>query len=111
ALGPDGRIERLAFTVRDPYDRGLVWPQHLTVALGYPGTVIDLALDVSGRPAVLDGARGLERPLFVLPNGGGLGYGLFLLDEASREYLLAHVEDVPDALTRGSAWVTLWDNL
>ena len=22
-----------------------------------------------------------------------------------------HIEDVPDALTRGSAWVTLWDNL
>ena len=55
--------------------------------------------------------RACERPLFVLPNGGGLGYGLFVLDAASRDYLLAHIEDVPDALTRGSAWVTLWDNL
>ena len=29
----------------------------------------------------------------------------------SRRYLLEHIEDVPDALTRGAAWVTLWDNL
>jgi aminopeptidase N len=29
----------------------------------------------------------------------------------SREYLLAHIEDIPDALIRGTAWVTIWDNL
>ena len=52
-----------------------------------------------------------SRPLYVLPSGDGLGYGLFLLDDASRDYLLAHIEDVPDALTRGAAWVTMWDNL
>jgi aminopeptidase N len=56
-------------------------------------------------------ARGLGRPLYVLPAGGGLGYGLFLLDDDSRDYLLAGVERVTDPLTRGVAWVTLWDNL
>ena len=39
--------------------------------------------------------------------GGGLGYGLFTLDEGSRDYLLQHIEDVQDPLTRGAAWVTL----
>jgi aminopeptidase N len=34
-----------------------------------------------------------------------------VLDAGSLDYLLAHIEDVPDALTRGSAWVTLWDNM
>jgi aminopeptidase N len=66
---------------------------------------------VTGRTTSIAGVAGLERPLYVLPNGRGLGYGLFILDEASRDYLLAHVEDEPEALTRGSAWVTLWDNL
>ena len=66
---------------------------------------------LTGRTTVVGAAAGLEKPLFVLPNGEGLGYGLFVLDAASRDYLLAHIEDVPDALTRGSAWVTLWDNL
>jgi aminopeptidase N len=47
----------------------------------------------------------------VLPNGDGIGYGLFILDDRSRTYLLDQIEDIPDPLTRGSAWVTLWDNL
>jgi aminopeptidase N len=46
-----------------------------------------------------------------LPNGGGLGYGYFELDAASRRYLVEHVEEIGDPLTRGSAWVTLWDNM
>ncbi len=47
----------------------------------------------------------------MLANGAGLGYGLFVLDDASRAYLVDHIERLPDPLLRGSAWVTLWDNL
>ncbi len=56
-------------------------------------------------------ARGLAPPLYVLPTGGGIGYGGFSLDPASRAYLLAHLADIPDALTRGSALVTLWEEM
>ena len=104
---------RLTLTMADPLERGLVWPQRLHVALGYRTTrSAQLPVDVTrSRHARCAAAVGLERPLYVLPNGDGLGYGLFVLDAASRTYLLAHVEEIPDALTRGSAWVTLWDNL
>ena len=98
-------------TQRDTLGRGLVWPQQLRITLGYAGTSRDLVVDVSGRRTVVGGAAGLERPLYVLPNGGGLGYGYFELDAASRRYLVEHVEDIGDPLTRGSAWVTLWDNM
>jgi aminopeptidase N len=57
------------------------------------------------------GARGLRSPRFVLPTGGGIGYGGFTLDTGSRSYLLAHLGDVPDALTRGAAVVTLWEEM
>jgi aminopeptidase N len=106
----DGRLAAITLTSRDPLRRGLSWPQRLRVTLGYAGATTDLMVDVAARVTAVPGARGLKRPLYVLPNGGGLGYGLFVLDEASRTYLLDHIEDVPDALTRGSAWVTLWEN-
>jgi aminopeptidase N len=48
-------------------------------------------------------------PVFVLPNGRGLGYGEFRLDDASRRWLMQHLPEVRDALTRASAWLTLWD--
>ena len=102
----------LTLTQRDPLARGLVWPQRLQVTLGYSGSTKDLTVDVRGRG---DGRSrrpsASRRPLYVLPNGGGLGYGYFVLDDRSRQYLLEHIEDVADPLTRGSAWVTLWDNL
>ncbi len=91
--------------------RGLVWPQRLRVTLGYDESLKDLAVYVRGTETIVKDVKGLPTPRFVLLAGGGLGYGLFALDESSRDYLLQHIADLPDALTRGAAWVTLWDNL
>jgi aminopeptidase N len=106
-----GRLESILVRQQDPMKRGLVWPQRLRVTLGYDGTLKNLPVYVTGTETLVNDAKGLAAPRFVLPAGGGLGYGLFVLDEGSRNYLLTHIEDVPDALTRGAAWVTLWDNL
>jgi aminopeptidase N len=106
-----GRISSLTLTMTDPLRRGVTWPQRIRVALGYRDQVRLLPVTINGRVTVVRAAAGLERPQYVLPNGGGIGYGLFVLDDASRAHLLERIEEIPDALTRGSAWVTLWDNL
>ena len=110
-LNGKGRLESITVTQHDPMARGLLWPQRLRVALGYDGAVKELPVYVTGSETVVRDAKDLPAPHFVLPAGGGLGYGLFTLDEGSRAYLLGRIEDIPDALTRGVAWVTLWDNL
>jgi aminopeptidase N len=107
----NGRVKTIALQATDPLGRNLVWPQRLRVMLGYADGAKDLAVTVKKGPITVPGAHGLPAPQFVLANGGGLGYGLFLLDDASRDYLLAHIEEIRDPLTRGSAWVTLWDNV
>jgi aminopeptidase N len=106
-----GRLEGIALTMADPMNRDLVWPQRLRVSLGYEDRVDDVPVYVTRSTAEVEGVAGRERPLYVLPNGGGVGYGMFVLDDASRGYLLGNIERIPDPLTRGSAWVTLWDNL
>jgi aminopeptidase N len=83
----------------------------MRVTLGYAGSSKNVTVYAKTSVTQVREAKGMPKPLYVLPNGGGLGYGLFLLDEASMGYLLANVERVPDALTRGAAWVTLWDNM
>jgi aminopeptidase N len=106
----DGRIRRLAWSQEDPIaGRGLHWPQRLPVTLGYPDGDRTIALDLRDGHIEATSAAGWPAPLFVLPNGRGRGYGRFVLDAASREYLLGHLPEVADPLTRGSAWVTLWD--
>jgi aminopeptidase N len=106
-----GRISGLTLEMSDPLARGLVWPQRLRVALGYPGRVREVPIYVTGPTTRIRDSEGQPQPLFVLGNGAGLGYGLFVLDDASRSYLLQHIEDVADPLTRGSAWLTLWENM
>jgi aminopeptidase N len=70
-------------------------------------TTIPVRLD--GPEVEVEEARGLPMPRFVLPAGSGLGYGRFELDPASRQYLLERLPAIEDPLTRGSAWVVLWD--
>jgi len=106
-----GRVSRLTLTMADPLGRRLLWPQRLRVAVGYADRVQEIPLFMNRRSMRVRDAEGLPPPLFILPAAGGLGYGLFVLDEPTRAYLLDRIETIADPLTRGSAWVTLWDNV
>lgn len=109
--GSDGKVAQILISQRDPLDGGGVWPQALQVAFGYPELVELVSVMMESSKVELAKAKGMPAPLYVLPNGAGLGYGLFVLDDATRNYLLRHLEQIPDELTRGSAWVDLWENL
>ena len=106
-----GRISSLAFSQADPQKRGLVWPQQLRVVVALPEgpRTIDVALN-SARVVVKE-AAGWPAPIYVLPTGQGWAYGGFVLDTASRDYLAKNIGAVADPLTRGAAWVTLWEAL
>jgi aminopeptidase N len=115
----NGRIVRLALTQRDPDPRrGLTWSQQFQVALGYADRVLLVPVHMDAASVEVSAARGLPAPQFVLPNGGGIAYGEFHLDPGSLAWLstkLADIREIPgipginNALTRGSAWTTLWD--
>jgi aminopeptidase N len=108
----NGRVASLAFTQRDPIlRRGLVWNQRLMVTLGLPGELRTLPVRIAEGRVDVPGARGLPAPHFVLPSGGGIGYGGFELDAASLSYLLAHLPEIDDPLARGAAWITLWEQM
>jgi len=108
----DGRITRLAFRQRDSWGRGRVWPQQLRVIVGdASGGTRTLRVALEGAEVEVTDAVGLPAPAFVLPNGEGWAYGGFELDDASLTYLARSLPSIEDPLTRGSAWVTMWDAL
>jgi aminopeptidase N len=105
----DGRIEALAFRQSDTWNRKRVWPQQLRVTLGYADRTETLNVPLDEARTVVREARGKPAPLYVLPTGAGWAYGLMTLDSASLAYLSTSLAEIKDPLTRGAAWVTLWE--
>jgi aminopeptidase N len=108
----EGAIERLSFVQSDPEPgRGLRWTQQIEVLLGTPDGARLVPLSFVGGTLAVPGTRLPRNIDLVLAAGGGLAYGGFELDEASRAYLLENLPALQDPVARGAAWVTLWDEL
>ena len=107
-----GAIARLALRQSDPAGRGRVWNQRLGVVLGRGGSRRE-HLDVHLRAprAEVPEAMGRPAPDYVLANGGALGYGLMVPDAGTRDYLLANLTAIDDAVIRAVGWVSLWESL
>jgi aminopeptidase N len=119
-LSADGRVERLSFAeagsrparaavteAAAPRHR----PQRMEVLAGTSSKPRVFHVDISGERTDVPDARGTAAPAFVLPTGGGLAYGGFVLDAGTRAFLLQRVPGLADPVTRGAAWVTLWDEM
>ncbi len=50
-------------------------------------------------------------PKFIFPNYQDYGYGIFLLDEKSRAYVLANIQNEKDDFLRSMMWGSLWDSV
>ena len=107
----NGKVSRLVFTQSDPRGRSLEWNQLLQVALGYEHGARITAVKMDGPSVEVPRVADLPLPNYILANGDGIGYGLFKLDDKSRQFLLNHLGEIGDGLTRGVAWVTLWDDM
>ena len=52
-----------------------------------------------------------DEPLLVFPNFGDYDYGIFLLDDKSRDYVLKNVQNEKDAFLRSMMYGALWDSV
>lgn len=105
-----GEIRSLAIAQEDPEGRARRWNQRLEVLLGYEnGKREMIPVHLREESMEVPVAVGTPAPDYVLPNGLGIGYGHFELDERSRDYLLKHLPEMDSALTRAVAWLSLWE--
>ncbi|HEX9929444.1 MAG TPA: M1 family aminopeptidase [Pyrinomonadaceae bacterium] len=52
-----------------------------------------------------------SKATFIFPNYEDYGYGIFLLDEKSRNYILANIQNEKDDFLRSMMWGALWDSV
>ena len=48
---------------------------------------------------------------YLFPNYQDYGYGIFLLDERSRKYILKNIQKEKDEFLRSMMWGSLWDSV
>jgi len=68
-----------------------------------------LPVELESDTTSIAAAVGLPAPRFVYANARDYGYGLFMLDDRSRDWLLANHVDVADPFLRAMLWGSLWD--
>jgi len=108
-LDEGGNIASLVMSQQDPEDKRRVWRQAISVLMAYPHKSQLFPTQMNSQSVEVAQAKYLPAPEYILPNGLGMAYGLFELDESSTDYLLENAASIPDALTRGVVWLTLWD--
>lgn len=61
---------------------------------------------------ISDQLRSTTKPAaLIFPNYGDYGYGIFLLDEKSRDYVLKNIQNEKDPFLRAMMWGALWDSV
>ncbi|MDT4954929.1 MAG: aminopeptidase [Acidobacteriota bacterium] len=108
-----GRINQLTLTQTDVLKEGGGWPIRVKLLLAHETSqpeMLDVTLASIGETSVKE-AIGKRRPSFVFANYEDYGYGRFLLDEKSREYVLGNLGMVQDDFLRALLWGSLWDSV
>src|SRR5206468_994947 len=52
-----------------------------------------------------------NKVVFAFPNYQDYGYGIFLLDDKSRDYVLKNIQNEKDPFLRSMMWGSLWDSV
>ncbi|MBO7283376.1 MAG: aminopeptidase [Alistipes sp.] len=97
--------KEIIFSQSDPYDRGTLWTQSFNTLVVYANgshEIVDITMRNSEHRVAINGEI-----VAILPNSCGRGYGLFIPDSQSREWIMANIDTLDDALLRESLIITL----
>ncbi|KAF2332208.1 M1 family metallopeptidase [Flavobacterium ginsenosidimutans] len=83
-----------------------IWPQVFQIGLVYTNDVKVLTANITDKSLMLKEAIGLEKPLAIIYNYNGFGYGVFPLDGNNLNY----IADLKDEVARASAYSNLYEN-
>ncbi|AQX03855.1 aminopeptidase [Elizabethkingia meningoseptica] len=98
------------FTISQHPEYGEVqksWPQEFRISLFYPDKVEDVNIKLSGDQQHIPELKGKAKPLFILQNSSGIGYGVFRTEKD----VMTHFSEIKDPVSRASAYISLYENM
>lgn len=107
----EGKIASFKVKQEDEFKKGRLWKQNLEILYYKDDDYQKIPVYLDGKELKVRELNGLDKPDFFLINGGGYGYGYFVIDSASQSYLLKNVHKLPNELFRTIAYITLFQSL
>ena len=101
------KISQLIISQKSEMGGQRVWPQAFTIKLVYANEVKTLTVNALNAQTILNEAKGLEKPEYILFNANGAGYGLFPIDKLMIEKLYS----MADPLERASAYINAYESM
>ncbi|CAM3564769.1 M1 family aminopeptidase [Flavobacterium chungbukense] len=83
-----------------------VWPQIFQIGLVYANEIKVLTANITAKNLAVKEASGLAKPLAVVYNYNGFGYGVFPLDGNNLEY----ISTLKDEVARAASYSNLFEN-
>ncbi|MCT4140612.1 aminopeptidase [Elizabethkingia anophelis] len=88
-------------------DTQKLWPQEFQISLFYPDKIEKVDVRFSEKQQDIPELKGRQKPLFVLQNSSGIGYGVFNVDKD----LISGFSLIKDPVSRASAYISLYENM
>lgn len=102
------KIERFTIFQKPEYGKEQKsWPQEFEISLFYTDRVEKVNIKLEGKQQDISELKGKMKPLFILQNSSGIGYGVFKTDKA----VISNFSLVKDPISRASAYISLYENM
>lgn len=101
------KIKAIAITQRPEFGTKKVWPEIFELSLVYPDHIKQLTVSMTAENLKLKEAEGLSKPLYIVFNSTGSGYGIWPVDPQ----MLPALYTMKSPLMRASAYVSLYENM
>ncbi len=103
----EDKVSALVITQQGEDGSDRLWPQLFEIALVYPDRTEEFSVSMNQPQVTVASAAGKEKPLFVVFNTTGQGYGLFPVDAL----MLPQLYTIQHPVTRAAAYINLYENM
>lgn len=107
AYDENGKISSFSISQQAEDGSDKLWPQLFDITLFYPEETKTISLSIESEKLQVEEAVGLSKPVAMLYNSNGLGYGVFPVDKNT----LAHIPELKDEVMRGQSYINLYENM
>ena len=104
--------KQLVVQQKDPWQRGLCWPQDISFAVvtGNQTEIVTVGMSMDKPTSTVDLER-VGEDSYIIPNVDGAGYGFFRIAAQDTARLFDVMEQSEDEILRGSLQIILHENL